>query len=79
MDPDLQRRAKLRADVLGISLAEYIRRAVARDLDPPVAKADVSAIFSLGNSGGSNIAKYKDQMIADAIAAKLERNRRPAR
>jgi len=32
LDPELQRRARKRASDLGISLAEYFRRLVARDL-----------------------------------------------
>jgi predicted DNA binding CopG/RHH family protein len=33
LDPELLRRAKWRASEVGISLAEYIRRLVARDLE----------------------------------------------
>ena len=72
----MQRRARRRASDLGISLAEYIRRAVARDLSDRPRTADPSILFDLGSSGGSNIAKNKDEMLADAFAAKLERSRR---
>jgi predicted XRE-type DNA-binding protein len=35
-----------------------------------IRKVDVSRIFDLGSSGGSNIAANKDSMIGDAIAAR---------
>ena len=75
----MQRRARRRASDLGVSLAEYVRRLLARDLGDQTRKVDVSILFDLGNSGGSNIARDKDEMIADAIAAKLERGRRSAK
>jgi len=69
LEPELQRRALQRANDLGCSLAEYVRRLVARDVGERKTKADVSMIFNLGNSGGSNIAKDKDEMIGEAIEA----------
>lgn len=75
LKPDAHRRARARAAVLGISLAEYMRRLVDRDLSDEVHRSvDVSALFDLGDSGGSDVANHKDEYIADAIAArKLER------
>lgn len=78
LDRELQRRARRRAAELGISLAEYVRRALARDLAPPTAKVDVSSIFNLGSSGGSNIARDKDAMIAEAMEASWKRMRKIA-
>jgi len=69
LEPELQRRALQRANDLGCSLSEYVRRLVARDVGERKTKADVSMIFNLGNSGGSNIAKDKDEMIGEAIEA----------
>ena len=69
LEPEMQRRARQRAADLGCSLAEYIRRLVARDLGGTRPKADISQIFDLGNSGGSDISKHKDQMIGEAIEA----------
>jgi len=69
LDPELQRRARQRANDLGCSLAEYVRRLVARDLGERRTKPDISMIFNLVNSGGSNIAKDKDEMIGQAIEA----------
>jgi hypothetical protein len=63
----MQRRARQRASELGVSLAEYLRRLVARDLTRPRATIEVDRIFDLGNSGGSNIAKDKDALIAGSL------------
>jgi hypothetical protein len=43
MASELYQRARKRADDLGISLAEYVRRLVAADLGARAAGADVSA------------------------------------
>ncbi len=75
LDPEVQRRARQRASDLGVSLAEYVRRLVARDLGSAQATADPVVVFDLGSSGGSDIAKDKDAMIAEAFAPK-HRNRR---
>lgn len=69
LDPALDRRAKERARALGISFAEYIRRLVARDLDPEERPGDISAIFGLGTSGRSDISRRKDEYLGEAIAA----------
>jgi hypothetical protein len=76
LDPEIQRRAKKRAGDLGVSLAEYIRRLVARDLGASKTGADPTAIFDLFASGGSDIARHKDAMIADAFAAGQRKQRR---
>jgi hypothetical protein len=76
LESELQRRARQRASEAGVSLAEYVRRLVARDLARPKFGADVSTIFDLGSSGGSNIAKNKDSMIAEAFDAVRRRARR---
>ncbi len=68
LDPTDHRRARRRAAELGISLAEYVRRLVRRDLEAPTAKTDPTALFSLGDSGGSDVSVGKDPYIAEAIA-----------
>jgi hypothetical protein len=65
-----QRRARVRAADLGISLAEYVRRLIRADLGEGPRTADVSALFDLGDSGGSDIARHKDEYLADAFDAK---------
>jgi hypothetical protein len=56
LDPEDHRRARKRAADLGTSLAEHIRRVLREDLDAPVARADPSALFDLGDPGGSDAA-----------------------
>jgi hypothetical protein len=79
LHPEQHRRAKARAADLGISLAEYIRRLVDRDLDRPMAVPDPSTIFNLGDSGGSDVAAHKDAYVNEAVVAEAEREvgRRP--
>jgi len=72
-DLELYRRAHQRANDIGVSFAEYVRRLVARDLVRPETKADVTCIFDLGVSGGSDIAAGKDSMIAKAFASRRKR------
>jgi hypothetical protein len=69
LDPELQWRALRRASDLGISFAEYVRRLVEQDISEPKAVVGIEALFDLGSSGGSNIAKNKDAMIAEAFDA----------
>jgi hypothetical protein len=69
LEPEIQRRARKRASDLGVSLAEYFRRIVARDLSGAPTNADPAAVFDLGSSRGSNIAKDKSSMIAEAFGS----------
>lgn len=68
LPPDEHRAARRRAAEQHISLAEYVRRLVHEDLvgqDRP--KADISEIFGIGHSGGSDIARFKDQYLGEAV------------
>jgi hypothetical protein len=76
LEAEMQRHARQRASELGVSLAEYLRRLVARDLARPKAARGVDGIFDLGNSGGSDVAKDKDSMIAEAFDASGRKRRR---
>lgn len=58
--------ARRKAAAEGISLSEYIRRLVARDLQGTPAD-DPSTIFGVFDSGGSRIADGKQSMISEAI------------
>ncbi len=69
LDPELHRQVRDRAAQLGIPQAEYIRRLVFRDLGNPPVRADVSVVFNLGNSGGSDITRSKNKMVGEAVAA----------
>jgi hypothetical protein len=70
LDSEDHRRAKRRAAELNISLAEYVRRAVRHDLGGEGSKkADIDAIFALGASGGSDVARHKDSYVGEAVEA----------
>jgi hypothetical protein len=71
--PEQHHEAKLRAAELGISLAEYVRRLVDRDLRRPARPADPSIVFNLGHSGGSDIAGQKDAHVGEAVLAEAAR------
>lgn len=62
------RRAKARAAEHGVSLAEYIRQLVARDLGEPRVKADVTRLFNLGASDYTDVAANHDAHLAEIIA-----------
>ena len=68
LPPEEHRRARRRAAELGVSLAEYVRRLVRQDLGGSGRAADVSSLFALGDSGGSDVARQKDAYIGEAIA-----------
>jgi hypothetical protein len=68
MDPETQQRAHAKADELGISFAEYMRRLVANDLGPSKQIVDISVVFNLIDEGSpTNVARDKDKMIAEAV------------
>ena len=68
MDPELQRRAQVKAADLGISFAEYVRRLVAEDVGNPPRKPDISIVFDLGASAEpTDVARDKHKMIGEAV------------
>lgn len=76
LDTQIHRRARQRASELGVSLAEYVRRLVACDLSGPQIKPDVTSVFDLGKSGGSDVATHKDTMIAESFQRAPRKSRR---
>jgi hypothetical protein len=62
------RRARRRAEELGISMAEYVRRLVDADPSGPSQPVEINAVFDLGDSGGSNVAGYKDEYVGLAVS-----------
>lgn len=77
IDPELRERAQRRANDLGISFAEYVRRVLAGDLGPPRPKPDISVIFDLVTDGPvTNIAKDKDKMLGEAAWEDYQRSTR---
>jgi len=75
LDPEHHRRARDRAAALGISLAQYIRTLVARDVDPIKPLANPDALFDLGDSGGGRVERDKRAWVGEAIGA--QRGKRP--
>jgi hypothetical protein len=76
LDPELHRGARAKAAALGVSLAEYMRRLVARDLSAPAHVADIRTVFDLGAStAGSDVARDKDRYLGEAVAARRSRKR----
>jgi hypothetical protein len=73
LDTELQRGAREKASALGISLAEYVRQLIDRDLRAKHVTVSPSGLFDLGSSGGSNVAKNKRAMLAEALASRHRR------
>ena len=69
LDSEHHALARARAAALGISLAEYVRRLIERDLAERPRGADRSVVFDLGTSGGTDIASQKACMIGEATGA----------
>lgn len=76
LPPEIHRRAKQRADELGVSFAEYVRGVLARDLGAAERRADVAALFALGDSGRPDVSTTKDARVAEAIATRRGPGRR---
>lgn len=68
LSEDLLQHARRRASRLGISLAEHIRRLIAADTEPSASPSDVGAMFDLGHSGGSDIARHESAYLAAAVS-----------
>jgi plasmid stability protein len=78
LPPEDHRRARARASELGISMAEYIRRLVARDLRGERQPAPVSALLNLGSSGdGADVSTHKDAYVGEALMADERRGGEP--
>lgn len=77
LDPETHRRAKRRAHELGISLAALTRRALRRELEGEQegGGGELEAIFGLGASGGSDVARHKESYLAEASRRDLMRKR----
>lgn len=74
LPPEDHRRARARASDLGVSLAEYIRRLVAKDLYSGRETAPVDALFDLGSStDGSDVSTHKHEYVGEAVQADARR------
>lgn len=67
LEPEQHAGAKRKAAEMGVSMAEYVRRVIERDLASPEPRGDISDIFALGRSGGSDIAAEGKSVVADAV------------
>lgn len=68
----MHERAKRRAAERGISFAQYIREVVGGDLGEEP-RGDISEIFGIGDSGGSNVAVEKERYLDEAVWREHER------
>jgi hypothetical protein len=76
LEPHLQQLARQRARAKGISFAEYVSRLIRTDVGTEAPRADVSTIFGIADSGGTDIARDKHKLIGEAFAAiKLDRRK----
>jgi hypothetical protein len=73
LPPEEHRKAKAKAAELNISLAEYVRRLVARDLDGERPRGDITRIFGLGRSGRSDISSRVDEFVGEAVEVEYRR------
>ena len=71
LDSERHAQARARAAELGVSLAEYVRRLVDRDVARPSRTVDRSLVFDLGGGAPTDIARDKDRMIAEAVAVSV--------
>ncbi len=77
LDSERHAQARARAAELGVSLAEYMRQLVDRDVGRSPRVVDRSVVFDLGGGSPTDIASGKDRMTAEAIAASFKRDRNP--
>ena len=66
LENDTHRRAKRRAADLGVSLAEYVRQTLDRDLGEQP-KSDISDIFGIGESGLSDVSGNVDKYLGESL------------
>lgn len=70
LDSEAHRKARQRAGELGVSFAEYVRRLVDADLGEPLrAEIDIDAVFDLGHGGDTDVARGKDRLVGESVAA----------
>lgn len=64
-------RASDKAAASGVSLAEYLRRLVRRDVreEPTSPLPDIAELFGIGDSGGGDVARHQQEYLGEAVAA----------
>lgn len=73
LEAEQHAQVKQKAASLGITMAEYIRRLVDRDLGSAGPQADVKGIIGIGSSGGSDIANDRSDVVAAAVAERFSK------
>ena len=68
------RRVKALAAERGISVAEYVRRLLARGSEPARARVGIESIFGIGASGRTDISSNTDEYVGEAVAWEHERS-----
>ena len=69
MEAELDHRAKRRAQELGVSFAEYVRRLIVKDLESRRQDGGIEELFGIGDSGGADVAADKDRYLDEAFGA----------
>ena len=71
LEPELEKQAQRRAQQLGVPLSDYISQLITQHLDNPAPASDPAIIFTLGDSGGTEIDRDKDRLLGAAISFDL--------
>jgi Arc/MetJ family transcription regulator len=69
LDAEVHRRAKKRAAELGISLAEYVRRALDHELGEPQDRGDVRGIIAVIDTGPNEVSANVHAHVGEATDA----------
>lgn len=67
LDSEVHLKAKRKAAGMGVSLAQYFRTVIGRDLAEPADAPDVTAVFDLGTSGISEVSENVDRYVGEAV------------
>lgn len=69
--------AKKRASEFGISLSEFVRRAIRHELGDRPGRGDISDIFGMFNSGHTDTSSRVDELVSESTWDDLQRGRTP--
>lgn len=69
LDSERHAQARARAAERGVSLAEYVRQLIDRDVSRAPRAVDRSIVFDLGGGNPTDIARNKQRMLAEAYAS----------
>ena len=67
LDPEIHIRAQKKAAQMGISLAEYFRKVIGRDLGEESAERDANGVFDLGRSDLEVVSENVDGYVGEAV------------